>query len=125
MIADSSAYSILIVEPNLDLKKPYVFLERKKWQIIRVQDVITATQKLQEQAFDLVFLSCSFTNKKMLNFLESLKQASHTKIIPLILVVDFHQPYSIVPGLVWAERLALLSSQSSQQELSIQLHRLL
>jgi hypothetical protein len=45
----------------------------------------------------------------MLHFLESLKQASHTKIIPLILVVDLHQPYSIVPGLNWDQKLALLT----------------
>ncbi len=125
MLADSTSPFILIVEPNPALQKPYIFLDSKAFQVIRVNDVLSATQKLEQYQISLVFLSCSFSNKKMLHFLESLKQASHTKIIPLILVVDLHQPYSIVPGLNWDQKLALLSSQSSREELSSHLQRLL
>lgn len=109
--------SILIVEPNLQLEAPYSFLNDDRYQITRVSNVLDANTNLKEQDFALVFLSCSFSNKKLINFLESLKEASHKKIIPLILLVDLNQPYSIVPGLNWNQQLALLSSNSSKKEL--------
>lgn len=125
MLTSSAAKSILIVEPNSDLEKPYSFLDQKIFQITRVNNSLTASYELQKSSFDLVFLSCSFSNKKILNFLESLKLAGNTKIIPLILVVDLSQPYSIVPGLTWNNQLSLLSSISSDKELQTNLSKLL
>lgn len=125
MLTSSVAKSVLIVEPNSDLEKPYSFLDQKKFQITRVSNSLTASYELQKSNFDLVFLSCSFSNKKILNFLESLKLAGSTRIIPLILVVDLSQPYSIVPGLTWNNQLGLLSSISSEKELQINLSKLL
>lgn len=125
MLTSSAPKSILIVEPNLDQKKPYSFLDLKTFKITRINNSFDAAYELQKQNFDLVFLSCSFSNKKILNFLESLKEASSTKIIPLILVVDFSQPYSIVPGLTWNKQLGLLSSISSEKELRTALDQLL
>ena len=125
MFSDSTPYTILIVEPNLDLQKPYAFLDQKLFKIIRVSNILTANNELQKQDFNLVLLSCSFSNKKILNFLESLKLASKSQIIPLLLVVDLNQPYSIVPGLNWDQKIAVLSSQSAEEELSTILHRLL
>jgi DNA-binding response OmpR family regulator len=125
MLTSSVAKSILIVEPNSDLEKPYFFLDQKIFQITRVSNSLTASYELQKQSFDLVFLSCSFSNKKILNFLESLKLAGNTKIIPLVLVVDLSQPYSIVPGLNWNNQLSLLSSISSDKELQTNLSKLL
>lgn len=125
MLTSSALKSILIVEPNSDLEKPYSFLDQKKFQITRVNNSLTASYELQKQNFDLVFLSCSFSNKKILNFLESLKLAGNTRIIPLILVVDLSQPYSIVPGLTWNNQLSLLSSISSEKEMQISLSKLL
>lgn len=117
--------SILIVEPNLDLEKPYSFLDQKLFKVTRVSDVLTASDELQKQDFSLVFLSCSFSNKKLLNFFEALKLASKKQIMPLLLVVDLNQPYSIVPGLNWDQKIALLSSQSAEEELVNILRRLL
>lgn len=125
MLSDSTSSNILIVEPNLNLDKPYVFLDSKVFKITRVSDILTASNELQKQDFNLVFLSCSFSNKKILNFLDSLKQASKKQIIPLILVADLNQPYSIVPGLIWDHKIAVLSSQSSEEELLSNLRRLL
>lgn len=117
--------SILIVEPNLSLKKPYSFLDSNLFRIVRENNSLTAATSLQEQRFDLVFLSCSFSNKKILSFLESLKQASGDAIIPLILVVDFGKPYSIIPGLIWDNKLGLLNSHSGAKELRLHLDKLL
>lgn len=125
MLSDSTPPTILIVEPNLNLQKPYVFLDSKNFKITRVSDILIASNELQKQDFNLVFLSCSFSNKKMLNFLESVKLASKNQIIPLLLVVDLSQPYSIVPGLNWDQKIAMLSSQSSAEELATILHHLL
>lgn len=125
MLPDSTPPTILIVEPNLDLQKPYAFLDSKTFKITRVSSVLTASDELQKQDFSLVFLSCNFSNKKILNFLESLKLASKKQIIPLLLVVDLNQPYSIVPGLNWDQKIAVLSSQSAEEELATILHRLL
>jgi len=125
MLPDSTPPTILIVEPNLDLQKPYAFLNSKTFKITRVNSVLTASDELQKQDFSLVFLSCSFSNKKIFNFLESLKLASKKQIIPLLLVVDLNQPYSIVPGLNWDQKIGLLSSQSFEEELVTLLRRLL
>ncbi len=125
MLSDSTPPTILIVEPNLNLQKPYVFLDSKNFKITRVSEILIASNELQKQDFNLVFLSCSFSNKKMLNFLESVKLASKNQIIPLLLVVDLSQPYSIVPGLNWDQKIAMLSSQSSAEELATILHHLL
>lgn len=125
MLQDSTRRSILIVEPNLDLEKPYAFLDPKVFMITRVSNVLAASDESQKQDFNLVFLSCSFSNKKILNFLESLKQISKKQVIPLLLVVDLNQPYSIVPGLTWDQKIAVLSSQSLEEELLAHLHRLL
>lgn len=125
MLTDSTCHSILIVEPNVDLNKPYIFLDPNIFQITRVSNVLNASEELQKQDFNLVFLSCSFSNKKILSFLESLQQASKKQILPLVLIVDLHQPYSIVPGLQWDQKIAVLSSQSTTEELQSVLRRLL
>ncbi len=125
MLTDSILPAILIVEPNVDLEKPYIFLDPKIFQVTRVSNVLIASEELQKQDFNLVFLSCSFSNKKILSFLESLKLASKKQILPLILVVDLHQPYSIVPGLKWDQKIAVLSSASTTEELQSVLRRLL
>lgn len=125
MFPDSTPPTILIVEPNLDLKKPYDFLSPKNFKVTRVNNILIASNELQKQDFSLVFLSCSFSNKKILSFLESLKLASKKQIIPLLLIVDLNQPYSIVPGLNWGQKIAVLSSQSSEEELATILRRLL
>ncbi len=117
--------SVLIVEPNLHQKKPYVFLDQKLFKITKISNALMAADKLQKQKFDLIFLSCSFSSKKLFNFLESFKQANKTKIVPLILVVDFSQPFSIVPGLTWNNQLGLLSSISLEKELQTLLAKLL
>lgn len=119
------AKSILIVEPNPHLDRPYSLLDSRAFQVARISNPLTAGFELQKQAFDLVLLSCSFSHKKLLHFLDSLKEADKTKIIPLILVVDFSKPYSLIPGLTWDGKLGLLSSLSGAKELNLQLAKLL
>ena len=125
MLNPSSPKSILIVEPNSNLDRPYSLLDQNSLQLTKVSSTLVADECLQKQAFDLVFLSCSFSNKKILNFLESLKEASKGSVIPLVLMVDFSQPYSIVPGLTWDNKIALLGSNCTAKDLELQLSRLL
>lgn len=125
MSAVSKQKSILVVEPNSSLNQPYVFFDSAVFDITRCSNPNIAREYLQQKKFSLVCLSCSFSNKKMLNLLESIKNASQTAIIPLILVVDLQQPYSIVPGLSWNGQLAVLSSVSTSQDLQLQLGKLL
>ena len=125
MTSPSHLSSILIIEPNLDLKKPYCFIDQKIFFISRVNNTLLAVEELQKQNFDLVFLSCSFSSKKFLNFLEFLKSSNQLKITPLVLVIDLNQAYSIVPGLSWNNQLVILNSLSSKKELQINLDKLL
>jgi DNA-binding response OmpR family regulator len=116
--------SILIVEPNLTLVRPYAFLPTKA-QVTRLSNSVAAAALLQEQSFDLVFLSCSFSSKKLLHFLDELKETSKAVITPLVLMVDLSKPFSIVPGLTWDKRLRLLSSSATARELELALTHLL
>lgn len=121
----SKQKSILVVEPNSNLDRPYAFFDQAIFDLIRCSNPSVAREYLEQNKFALVCLSCSFSNKKMLNLLESIKNASQTSIIPIILVVDLQQPYSIVPGLTWNGQIALLSSTSTAQDLKLQLGKLL
>lgn len=116
--------SILIVEPNQNLARPYSFLPAEA-QVTRLSNSLAAATLLKEQNFDLVFLSCSFSAKKLLHLLDELKAASKTAIMPLVFVVDLSKPFSIVPGLTWDKNLCLLSSSSTARELELALSRLL
>ncbi len=125
MSAVSKQKSILIIEPNSNLDQPYAFFDKKIFELTRCSNPNLAREYLGQKKFSLVCLSCSFSNKKMLNLLELIKDASQTSIIPIILVVDLQKPYSIVPGLTWNGQLAVLSSVSTNQDLQLQLSKLL
>lgn len=124
MLKLKAAPSILIVEPNQSLERPYAFLP-KSAKVTRQSNSVAAAALLQQQTFDLVFLSCSFSAKKLLHFLDELKAANKTGITPLALVVDLHKPFSLVPGLTWDKQLCLLSSASTARELELALAQLL
>jgi len=124
MLQLKSPPSILIVEPNQNLARPYSFLPTEA-KVARLSNSIAAATLLKEQNFDLVFLSCSFSAKKLLHFLDELKAASKTAIVPLVFVVDLSKPFSIIPGLTWDKNLCLLSSNSTARELELALSRLL
>jgi len=125
MSVASDPKSVLVVEPNTSLDQHYAFFDQVAFELTRCNNPSAAREYLEKQKFSLVCLSCSFSNKKMLSLLESVKNASQTSIIPLLLVVDLKQPYSIVPGLTWNGQLALLSSISTSQDLQLQLEKLL
>ena len=125
MFLAKSTQNVLVLDPNFEQVALYSLLDSKKFQIKSFSNPSLASEALAQENFDLVFLSCSFSNKKLLHFLESLKQACKNKIIPLVLVVDFDQSYSIVPGIKWDNKIALLGSQASAEELDAALLRLL
>lgn len=125
MFLAKSTQNVLVLDPNFEQVALYSFIDQKKFQVKFLSNPGLASEALAQENFDLVFLSCSFSNKKLLHFLESLKQACKNKIIPLVLVVDFEQSYSIVPGIKWDQRVALLGSQASAEELNATLARLL
>ncbi len=123
MSVAKSLNSVLIVEPNQNLVRPYSFLPPDS-VVTRLTNTVAASEFLRQSSVDLVLLSCSFSSKKLLHFLEDLKLASSERIVPLILVVDLTKPYSIVPGLTWDKKLGLLSSNSTVRELELQLAHL-
>lgn len=125
MVANLHNARILLVEPNQAAVQPYSWLDSLVKSVDRCQTTTLASQMLVTKTFDLVIVSCSFSARRMLHFLEEIKAASKQAIMPLILVVDLTRPYSLVPGLQWAQRLSILSSNSSAEELELALHRLL
>ena len=125
MFLAKSSQNALVLDPHFEQVAVYSLLDHKKFQVKTFSNPLQASEALAQENFDLVFLSCSFSNKKLLNFLDSLKQACKNKIIPLVLVVDFSQSYSIVPGIKWDNKIALLGSQASAEELDVALLRLL
>lgn len=125
MSKQTNTKSILIIEPNNQLANPYQFLNQKDWQLIKTASLPLALQQLGKQLPDLIMLSTSFSANKTLHFLESVKNLSTQKLIPLVWVVDLNQAISQILGTHWANQLGLLHSASSKQETLICLERLL
>lgn len=111
MSATLEAPAILVLEPNQNLTIPYQFLT-STYQLTRLHDPLTLANELSRKQYQLVMLSCSFSSRKLLQLLETINQAHRDTLLPIVLVIDLHQPYSLVPGLNWANKVGLLSSQS-------------
>lgn len=125
MLTPLSRAQVLVVEPNSQLVEPYCFLTDRVAEVTRLTSASAASQLLSNKNFDLVMASCSLSSRKLLHLLETIKTASQAAIIPLILVVDLQQPYSLVPGLSWAKQVQLLSSRSNAEMLELALAQLL
>lgn len=115
--------NILIIEPNSQLHSPYSLLSGKN-SVKRVTSIELGLKNMSLYSPDLAFISSSLSISKILTFLESLKNASHTRLIPLIFVIDLSYKLSIIPGTTWGNKLGILTSISSENELNSTIHRI-
>lgn len=115
--------SILIIEPNAQMTKPYVFIP-SSWEIVRVESLETAFEQIVDQPPTLVTLSLSFPKHDILDYLQELRFSSREVLVPLILVIDLGQPLTFVPGTFWGGQLGILHSLSGADEVAATLARL-
>jgi len=108
--------TILIIEPNELLEFPYIYLE----QLGTVRRLSTIGEALKEVVWNtptMVFLSASIEPKKVLVLLDTLKDASHYSLIPLIIVVDLSKEISSVLGTSWGGKIAVVDSHIPKKDL--------
>lgn len=119
----SKTTSILIVDPQQTLAKPYDFLPAAT--VTHVTSIPQAAQYLHDQTPDLVVASASFSPNQMIQLMEALKEAaSHRSfLIPLVLMVDLENRINFVPGTHWGQKFGILCSISSQDEVNAVLKR--
>lgn len=117
--------SILIVDPKITLGKPYNLLPTTA-TTLHVTSTAQAAQYLRTDEHQLVIISASFSPHQMVGLLEILKDASAYRrhLIPLIIMVDLENKINFVPGTLWAEKIGIVCSLSSQQEVDALMYRL-
>jgi DNA-binding response OmpR family regulator len=115
--------NILIIEPNTKLHNPYALLSQSH-NIERVTSPELGLKYMSQQLPELVLLSTSPSITKILSFLESLKNASHQKLIPLMFVIDLSYKLSTIPGTTWGNKLGVITSISSENELNSTIRRI-
>lgn len=121
----SNKHSVLIVEPNKKLNVPYRYLSTQLFNTKSTPTIQLALSALSDSKPKLVFLSTSFSPQLQLQFLEALKNASTTELIPLILVIDLSRQLSTIPGTSWGGKVGLLHNHISKSELSAVLRRIM
>jgi hypothetical protein len=114
----------LIIEPNDSLHIPYAYLE-DAYEYDRCSSIEKGLAFMAKKYPDILFLSASFSLSKSLKVLESLKQKSSYTLIPLVIVVDLSNRVSSVPGTSWGNKIGLVSSLSSAQEVNSTLDRVM
>src|SRR3989338_2579401 len=107
----------LIIEPNNKLLSPYSFLS-KSYVVYRCSSPESGLKYMSTHVPDIVFLSASISTTKILSFLESLKNESIHKLIPLVLVIDLSHKLSTIPGTTWGGKLGVITNISSENELN-------
>jgi PleD family two-component response regulator len=115
--------SILIIEPNQLMAKPYAYIPIS-YNITRVTSLETAFEQLIDYPPGIVFLSTSFQIHKLLDFLTELQHSSKDRIVPLILTIDLDHRLNFVPGTYWGGEMGILSSLSTETEVLILMERL-
>lgn len=114
----------LIIEPNDALHIPYSYLENR-FEYERCTSIEKGLQLMAQKYPDILFLSSSFSLTKSLKVLESLKQKSTLTLIPLMLVIDLSNRLNTVPGTTWGNKIGLITSISSHEEVNSTLNRVL
>lgn len=98
---------IIIIEPNNRMGQPYSFLP-PYYTITRLSTIENASKAFDYSSPHVAFLSASFSPSKTLRFLEMLKNASTSRLIPLVIVVDLGNRINFVPGTSWGRRIAVV-----------------
>jgi len=120
-------YSILIIEPNKNMRSPYAYLSglSSPSNITRLPSIHSGLAHLIENKPDIVFLSASYEMDRILVFLESLKNKSTDSLINLIIMIDFSQTLSQIPGTTWGDNIGIASNLTSAPELEAILSRII
>jgi DNA-binding response OmpR family regulator len=118
--------SLLIIEPDTQLAEPYSFIAAP--QVVRVTTVQEALDQFNAQPWSVVSLSASLPPEEALRVFESLKALTETHgqpLTPVLVVVNTATRLSTVLGTTWGNKLGVVSSQVSKQELDSTLERIL
>jgi hypothetical protein len=115
----------LIIEPNPSLATPYMHLP-SKFEPVCVPTLEQGIVKLSYiRSPALIFISTSFSASKVVHFLETVKNYSTTRLIPLIFVVDLSHKISSLLGTTWGGKLGIAHTLTSAKELDSILERIL
>ncbi len=114
---------ILIIEPDNKLLKPYDHF--KSSNLCRIASIEQGIKYLSDSTPDIVFISTSFSIHKTLHFLDTLKNASMSGLIPLVFVINLSEKISYVPGTTWAGKIGIIHSLSSAKEINSTIQRVL
>lgn len=106
---------VLIVEPNTGLKTPYSFIEGV-WDIRRIASIDGAIEATLAKPPELVLLSASFDPSQTVKFLETLREVSVFRIIPLLVIVDLSCRISNVLGTSWGDRIAVIDCNITKKD---------
>jgi len=109
------------MEPNDDLDTPYKFIDNVT--LTRVSTIERGLKYLTQQYPDMVFISASFSVQRILSFLDTLKNASRSRLIPIVMVVDLSHKISNIPGTTWGGKIGILTSLVSRSEYNSTIHR--
>ncbi len=117
---------ILIVDPDSKLEQPYVWFEQvvPESSVTHLPTIELALDKLPTVNPDIVCISASFSAAKTVQLLEAIKQATTTHIIPVCFVVNWQQRLSTIPGTTWGNKVGLLHTLSSADEVRSTLERI-
>lgn len=123
-MASPTPSTILVIDPHQQLSKPYQSLPTDS-TIVHVTSTPLATQYLRDRIPSLVIISASFSPSQMLDLLELVKTAvAHQRfLVPLIIMVDLHDRINFVPGTHWGQKIGILCSLSSQDEVQAVINR--
>lgn len=114
---------VAIVETDRTLVSPYkLFMAAKK--LSRYSDLQTALKELSDKP-DLVLLSTSLPIQDQVRVLERVKQLSTDHLIPVMFVINFLTPISVVPGTDWGRKIGVIHALSSTDEIYATLCRVL
>jgi hypothetical protein len=124
-MVSSALSTILIIDPHEQLSKPYQWLPSAA-TLIHSTSTPQATQYLRDRIPSLVIISASFSPSQMLELLETVKRCvSHQRfLVPLIVMVDLHDRINFIPGTHWGQKMGVLCSLSSKEEVNAVLNRI-
>lgn len=121
-VTSQSHPQALVVAPEPELGQVYQVLSQE-YQLIHVRSIPLALKHLERRSFEIALLSASFSSSKLLAVLEALKVASHTRLIPVVIMVDLSQRINVVLGTQWGEKIGVLCSLSEKAEIQAVLER--
>ena len=107
--------TIVIVEPNPEMIKPYVYLGDKP-TILRVNTINQAVTAIGNIIPELILLSASFSPQSTIKLLETIKRIYQPELIPIIQVVDRSNKISYIPGVSWNHKIRTIDNFFGKKE---------